>query len=144
MEKQLFTSIAGALLLLSSAGCAQLVNNSISSAPSRYLQVTHPVTDAVVLQLTLPNERGCEGMLTISKYENRDKDLMDLMACSSVSASRHLPFRATARNTAYDFLIDLEAVTLNECLSFIAGAKNGSNGKDYELVSDCKRKDKKG
>lgn len=143
MKKSLLPPLAGAFLVIAVTGCAQFPNNVASDPSGRYFQVHHPIAnDKPVYQVTLPNANGCRAMLSWARNSGDTKSLTEVMRCTRASVSDQLPYRATIRNTAYDYILDVEANTSADCSSFLDGAMLSDGSDNLELVKDCELKKK--
>ena len=151
MTKQLLVLYTFLCALFVSA-CASIPNTSLTQATNstgKYFQIRHPVNEVVGIQLTFLNEKACQDMKAIAAYErkkenseeskNLEKSFSRLVSCSNASASQSLPYRATIRNKVYGFLLDIETISLQECITFLD--QMITEGKEaLEIVSACKAK----
>lgn len=108
----------------------------VQPTSGRYMQMKHPATDAVVVQMTVPNPDACAFML---KSVPKNDVMSRLMSCRGESASATLPIRATVRNIPYGFLVDVDAVSIEEC-SATVDAMVKSGAPNLEIVAPCARK----
>lgn len=116
------------LLLLTSVTCF--------SAESRFLLVKHPTTDAGFIQMNYPNARTCSAYLAIIQAD-KNNPLASLSSCNESSYGSNLPYRATLRYKAYNFVVDLEAISLDECTAVVDSAVATGAA---EVVVECKPK----
>lgn len=123
--------IAGVFLLAGCAGSGGL--GPLSSG--RYMQMTHPATGTVAFQMTFPNADSC----ALAMQGSTDSLLRRLTACRADSVAATLPFRAVARNDIYNFLLELDAITKEECEAFLESALRAP-GTKATVVSPCARK----
>ena len=101
------------------------------------MQIKHPVSGVVGLQMTFPSPEGCAGMLSTVRWKSEFKEMLPFFACVSMTASSSLPARATVRNKTYAFLIDIEAVSLSECKAFVDGMMNSEGKENLEVAAPC-------
>jgi hypothetical protein len=123
--------IVALLLIALLSGCA---TGRVSSS-GRFLQVTIPMNDAVGCQITFPNERSCRLHLdAMRENENRD-----LFKCSDISMSSSLPYRAVIRDTALNYIFEIETVTYGSCAASVEGGIKDSK-RQIEIVTACEEK----
>ncbi len=119
-------------------GCATPDGRSTPASSARkYLQFRHPVTGVPAFQVALPNSDGCVGMLATMRTKQGANDLLAYWSCVDTSASSSLPARATVRNKTYAFVFDIEAISLQECSSFVEAMLNSEGKDNLELVRTC-------
>lgn len=112
------------------AGCAEMPQlNS-----GRYLQARHPMNNAVVWQVTVPTEQGCSHLARVMEKENPG-----VTRCSPISQESKLPWRATARNFAYDFIIDVDSTSQFDCEDLSRVIVTG-NERSVEVLKPCHQK----
>jgi hypothetical protein len=134
-------AVAAAAIAAAIAGCA---GPGAALPPmqvnGRYLQAKHPVSGVPALQIALPNQEGCASMLAVMRQQDPNNYLISLWSCSANSASASLPTRATVRNKTYAFLLDVEAISMQECKESVDGMMNSKGKDNLEVVSACATK----
>lgn len=114
------------IVAMLAAGCAQMPGTQ----SGRYMQLTSPMNGKVVAQVSLPTDQGCRYMAgQMNKAE-------PIFACSATSQAAVLPWRATIRNTAYDFVVDIDALVKDDCESFL-NSSTKDNEKTIEVLKPC-------
>lgn len=133
-----FRTIAAFVVSVAGAACAPYGGGAaLPTSTGRYLQFKHPVSGVVGLQITFPTPEGCAGMLSTVRS---NKEMLPYIACASAPTSPVLPARATVRNKTYVFLVDIEAVSLSECKSFVDSIMNSEGKENLELAAPCARR----
>lgn len=125
-----------ATVLACAAACV-MPPGSAPSATGRYLQMKHPASDSVIIQMTVPNPDTCALML---KAVPPNDVLLRLMSCRSDSAAAMLPMRATLRNIPYNFLVDVDAVSPEECRATVDAMMKSDGAPNLQVVAPCVRK----
>ena len=117
------------------AACASVVGPS-----GRFLQVRHPVSDAVVAQITYPTKEGCSAVLKAMAFgNNQARQAQSLMSCRDSPESVEMRAIATMRDKLGSFTFDIETKTEAICKAFIVELYD-SNKETYDIVSTCKVK----
>jgi hypothetical protein len=119
--------------------CAPITRTPSNNA-ARYLQFRSPINQVVGLQLTFPNGAGCDSALKVIIKNDSNNDLQGMLNCTENSSAQTLPFRATTRNIAYGFLVDVESITIFECKELVDGLSKIPEGQNVEIVSPCQKK----
>lgn len=70
----------------------------VKSEPRKHFQMKNPINGEVIMQVDLQNESACKWLLSAMKTQTpTPKGSIDLVYCSTISASSSPPFRARAR-----------------------------------------------
>jgi hypothetical protein len=132
-----FASLFAGLVLLCS--CAQVPTQGPDDG--RYYQWVHPISGAVAFQMAMPNAQGCSFLLKTAIANPKAAAFSNTLRCSLVSASKQLDAIGTIRNKTYNFVVDVEAISVDECQVFIDSVIRSAP--IIEQVAPCKAKDAK-
>lgn len=145
---RLVSIAASALVVISVLGC--------STAPlsgGRYLQYRDPIARQVRTQMNFPTPDTCLFALASVRSAGRDwlksqlkgaassadvdRMLEQSYYCTATDGGADLPYRATTRYVGANLVVDMDALTLEQC-SHSLGEPTTDSG--TEIVSRCKRK----
>jgi hypothetical protein len=104
------------------------------------MQWRHPVSGAPAFQVTLPSTEGCVAMLAMFQRTHASNPAMSFWSCTGTSVSPSLKARSILRNKTYAYLLDVEAITNEECVAFVEAAMANEGKENIEVVSPCKDK----
>ena len=146
-KRAVYSLILCAVFFLS--GCTT-VKTSSNNGNKRFLQLGHPVTGSIVMQITYPNERGCRSYQSLLRREiaknvavtSVDSGEGDLVNCSDISASADLSYICMIKNNTYDFMFSIETVSYDECVTVLD--TNLDLHSSLEMVEDCSYRDVSG
>lgn len=128
-----------ATVVMTLSGCAQLPRPDLTPS-GRFLQVKHPMSGTVFMQMTFPTTEGCGYFLTMMDGDKDTKGLLPFSKCAAVSSSSTLDYRAVLRNKPYQFMLEIETTSMTDCSQQVDSSVAGSNKENIEIIAPCKKK----
>lgn len=96
-----------------------------------YMQLINPETKEIALQVTTQSDPECRAII---KALNQAAD--NAFSCSQQNLASNLPWRATLRNKARDFVMDIDTDSQAGCEDFKGAVMNG-NESNIEVLRQC-------
>jgi len=114
------------------AGCAGTTQNG------KYMQMTHPVNNTIVMQVDSANYSNCrvnrESFVAGIKGA---KEIGKFVSCSNMSASSILPYQLTVNDKALNILSVIEMATQEMCDVLAEGLLNDPK---VTVITPCHKK----
>jgi len=128
------------------AGCAAgggsaggaVGGGSIAAPTGRYMQFKDPASGVVASQITWPTNAFCAGSLSQILSNPPSRNTKPFVSCVSSSASASLNARSTIRNKLYSYIVDVEAINVDECFDFVQNMfRTVEAVRNLEVVAEC-------
>lgn len=113
-------------------------------ASDRFFQLRDETSGDVFFQVPMRNHAMCAGYRRSFERDDQYTDLYSMSECSGVSASPDLPVAARLRNKTTREFLDLEAVSLEECVAMLHKlthlARDPSEENNLAVAAECAEK----